>query len=170
MEKIERCRGVNAGAGYLAGSGIYGKTEVLDEMVQQTADRLLEMFDVNITIRFNSDSESGGAYVKDEWWSDKIGIRVSLVNSALYKMNCQEVFRLSDEEWEKYGNKDMLKIGTCLHKEFLKAGAEAVCCDTEFRDFDSLDEAAKWILTATNEKMWKYVAQIKFGNPEDFNG
>lgn len=90
------------------------------------------------------------------------------MNSVLYKMDCQEVLRLSDEEWEKYSNKDMLKMGTCLYEEFLKVGAETVCCDTEFRDFDSLDEAAEWILTATNEKIWEYVAQIKFGNSEDF--
>ena len=164
MAKIERCSAINVGTGYLAGSGIYGKTELLDEIVQQAAGRLLEMFDVDITIRFNSDTESGGAYIKDEEWSDKIGIRASLVNSVLYKMDCQEMLRLSDEEWEKYSNKDMLKIGTCLYEEFLKAGAEAVCCDTEFRDFDSLDEAPGWILTATNEKMWEYVAKIKFGN------
>lgn len=66
MAKIERCRGFNIGAVYLVGSGIYGKTEVLDEIVQQAAGRLLEMFDADIIIRFNSDSESGGAYVKDE--------------------------------------------------------------------------------------------------------
>ena len=90
MAKIDRYSGIKVGTGYLKGSEIYGKTEILDEIVQQEAERMLQMFDVDITIRFNFDAESGGAYVKDEEWSDKGGIRASLVNAALYKMNCQE--------------------------------------------------------------------------------
>lgn len=90
MAKIDRSNGIKLGTGYLMGSEIYGKTEILDEIVQQAAERMLQMFDVDITIRFNFDAESGGAYVKDEEWSDKVGIRASLVNAALYKMNCQE--------------------------------------------------------------------------------
>lgn len=90
MAKIDQYSGIKVGTGYLMGSEIYGKTEILDEIVQQAAERMLQMFDVDITIRFNFDAESGGAYVKDEEWSDKVGIRASLVNAALYKMNCQE--------------------------------------------------------------------------------
>lgn len=35
MEKLERCGRINVGAGYLADSGIYGKTKMLDKMVRQ---------------------------------------------------------------------------------------------------------------------------------------
>ena len=136
MAKIDRYSGIKVGTGYLMGSEIYGKTEILDEIVQQEAERMLQMFDVDITIRFNFDAESGDAYVKDE-------------------------------EWKKYYNKDLIKIGTCLHREFLKSDIEPLFEDTEFRDFDNLDKAAEWLLTATNERMWKYVAQIKFGKPGD---
>lgn len=167
MAKIDRSNGIKLGTGYLMGSEIYGKTEILDEIVQQAAERMLQMFDVDITIRFNFDAESGGAYVKDEEWSDKVGIRACLVNAALYKMNCQEKSRLSDEEWKKYYNKDLIKIGTCLYRKFLKPDIKPLFGDTEFRDFDNLDKAAEWLLTATNERMWKYVAQIKFGKPGD---
>ena len=136
MAKIDRYSGIKVGTGYLMGSEIYGKTEILDEIVQQEAERMLQMFDVDITIRFNFDAESGGAYVKDE-------------------------------EWKKYYNKDLIKIGTCLHRAFLKPDIEPFFGDTEFRDFDNLDKAAEWLLMATNERMWKYVAQIKFGKPGD---
>lgn len=61
----------------------------------------------------------------------------------------------------------MIKIGICLHREFLKLDIEPLCGNTEFRDFDNLDKAAEWLLMATNERMWKYVAQIKFGKPGD---
>ena len=136
MAQIDRSNGIKLGTGYLMGSEIYGKTEILDEIVKQAAERMLQMFDVDITIRFNFDAESGGAYVKDE-------------------------------EWKKYYNKDLIKIGTCLHRAFLKPDIEPFFGDTEFRDFDNLDKASEWLLMATNERMWKYVAQIKFGEPGD---
>lgn len=118
MAKIDQYSGIKVGTGYLMGSEIYGKTEILDEIVQQAAERMLQMFDVDITIRFNFDAESGGAYVKDE-------------------------------EWKKYYNKDLIKIGTCLHRAFLKPDIEPFFGDTEFRDFDNLDKAS-----ATRRKMY----------------
>lgn len=87
MAKIERCYGISTGLGYLVGAGGNGKTKELDDLVQKAAVLLKEKLGVNITIRFNTDRRSGGAFVQDGEMSSKIGITAGLYNTAFRKMN-----------------------------------------------------------------------------------
>ena len=53
------------GIPYLVGNGGQGKTEDLDKLVQQAANWLANEFERDIEIRFNSNRESGGAWLKN---------------------------------------------------------------------------------------------------------
>ena len=65
MSKIERYAGTNTGLGYVVGGGYSGKTDELDAAVQKEAEILQELYGRDVVVRFNSNRESGGAFVKD---------------------------------------------------------------------------------------------------------
>lgn len=162
MAKIERCYGISTGTGYLVGAGGTGKTEELDNLVQAAAEKLCELFNVDITIRFNTNRKSGGAFVVDNETSSKIGITAGLRNSELQKMSREERINLTEEELDKYlEQKDCIVISTCLAKDFLKEESPFICLDSEFRDVNSLEEAVEWIKTGTNSAMRKYILELK---------
>lgn len=162
MAQIERCYGISTGLGYLVGAGGSGKTKELDDLVQEAAVLLKEKLGVNITIRFNTDRRSGGAFVQDDEMSSKIGITAGLYNTAFRKMDMQEKMELTDREWHQYkDNPDAISVSSCLIENFLSEKSQFVCFDTEFRDFDSIGEAMHWILTGTNEEMWIYIDDLK---------
>lgn len=54
-----------AGIPYLVGGGYTGETKELDDMVQRAAEMLADAFKWPVEIRFNSDRQSGGAFVND---------------------------------------------------------------------------------------------------------
>src|SRR4051812_34690745 len=60
---IERSRGVAAGP-YTAGAGYSGATPELDSVVAAAAVLLAEHYGRDVEIRFNTDRQSGGAYVR----------------------------------------------------------------------------------------------------------
>ena len=53
------------GVHYLVGNGGHGKTEELDKLVEQAAAWLANEFGRDIEIRFNSNRESGGAWLEN---------------------------------------------------------------------------------------------------------
>lgn len=168
MAKIERCYGISTGLGYLVGAGGSGKTKELDDLVQKAADLLKEKLGVNITIRFNTDRRSGGAFVQDSGMSSKIGITAGLYNTTFRKMNTQEKMELPEREWREYmDNPDAISVSSCLMENFLREKSQFVCLDTEFRDFDSIEEAMHWILTGTTKEMWNYIDDLKLQQAGD---
>lgn len=63
---IERNAGTPLpGTMLVAGGGYSGITGELDAVVSQAADQLAQAYGMDIEIRFNSDRESGGAWLKD---------------------------------------------------------------------------------------------------------
>jgi hypothetical protein len=50
--------------GYVAGGGYSGADEDLDATVAQAAELLAAAYNMDVTIRFNSDRQSGGAFLK----------------------------------------------------------------------------------------------------------
>lgn len=160
MAKIERCLGTDTGYGYLAGAGEYGKTQELDDIVVMVARLLKKHFDTNIQIRFNSDQKSGGAFIADHGQSSSIGITAGLANRELYKMPWEQIIEKTQAELDGYAP-DFIKVSTCLDRSFLRESSDYVLCNHEYRDFNSLEEAMKWILEGTNERLWKYVQEIK---------
>lgn len=76
---IERSTGITVPvwAGTLPGGGYSGDTKELDDAVKACAELLQDAFGKDIVIRFNSNRESGGAWVKNEVMFDAgIGLRV----------------------------------------------------------------------------------------------
>ena len=74
-----------AGTPYAAGGGYQGRTNDLDQTVQQAAEMLLEAFGQDVTIRFNSDRKSGGAWVVTDAVDDlgtnaEIGLGAGLID------------------------------------------------------------------------------------------
>lgn len=61
---IERSTGIAIGYGFVAGGGYAGATEELDTLVQDAAEALADAYAMPVTIRFNSDRRSGGAWLK----------------------------------------------------------------------------------------------------------
>lgn len=162
MGKIERCYGISTGLGYLVGSGGQGLTEELDQTVEEAARHLSELFGVDITIRFNTNRKSGGAFVRDEELSDKIGITAALHNSKLLKMDRREKAALSEKEWDKYSSElDTILVSTCLCGDFLREPSPYVCIDREFRDMEKMEDAVRWLKEGTNEKADEYIKKLK---------
>lgn len=66
MNRIERSPGLPISAsGLRAGGGEHGATETLDSLVQEAAEALSDLYGhAPVTIRFNSDRRSGGAWLK----------------------------------------------------------------------------------------------------------
>lgn len=160
MANIERCKGIDTGFGYLVGSGYYGKTRELDDIVQQAANLLRKTFDTDIQMRFNSDQQSGGAFVKDDRSSSEIGITAGLANRELYEMGWENIVELSRDEFNRF-QPDFIKISTCLSKDFLTDPSDFILIDKEYRDFETLDQAIKWILEGTNKKLWEYIGCLR---------
>lgn len=60
------------------GAGYRGKRPDQDEAVQELAKRLNDEFEHDITIRFNTNQLSGGAWLKDNDRSSQVGLGVNL--------------------------------------------------------------------------------------------
>ncbi len=71
-----------AGIGAIVGGGYSGSTKELDDVVQKAAEVLRKEFKMPVQIRFNSDRNSGGAWLKDDvegfWAYGRIGIIAGL--------------------------------------------------------------------------------------------
>lgn len=50
---------------HVVGGGTYGMTEALDSGIQKAAQFMSDKLGCNVVIRFNSDRQSGGAYIRD---------------------------------------------------------------------------------------------------------
>jgi hypothetical protein len=48
----------------IAGGGMYGATDQLDHVIQHAAQLLRDTYGMDVTVRFNSDRESGGAWLR----------------------------------------------------------------------------------------------------------
>jgi hypothetical protein len=87
---ITRSPGIHIGHGYIAGGGYTGVTYALDATVKKAAEALAAAYpDHDVTIRFNSDQESGGAWLVTDpfdgiWSNAEIGIGASVITQKHY--------------------------------------------------------------------------------------
>ncbi len=66
MTTVTRSTGLYTGIGaYFCGNGYKGLTKELDDTVKREAELLTTTFNRDVEIRFNSDRESGGAWLKN---------------------------------------------------------------------------------------------------------
>ena len=77
--KITRSPGVSAVNGWLCGNGVYGATKELDEVVEECARALADSYpSFDVTIRFNSDRKSGGAWLVTDLGPDAVGLNAEI--------------------------------------------------------------------------------------------
>jgi hypothetical protein len=93
-----------AGSGLVAGGGYRGITDELDAVVREAAGALAQAYGRDIEIRFNSDRESGGAWlVTPDGRNACVGICASLVTARARAV------------WERHAVQDetMARTGIC---------------------------------------------------------
>lgn len=154
-ENISRDPGTPTGLGVVAGGGYRGKREDQDEAVQELAKRLNDEFDYDITIRFNTNQLSGGAWLKDNDRSSQVGLGVNLKPPEWYLEQRHEWLFGDGEEPDKREfsvNERQLVIEV---KADVPIVAEAHANRMTDRDdrtsyaviaFDEIDEAWDWFV------------------------
>ena len=151
MSKIERYAGTNTGLGYVVGGGYSGKTDELDAAVQKEAEILQELYGRDIVIRFNSNRESGGAFVKDGAEDSSIGLCACIFNAKMRKMlreNALDFFNLPwKERVQLENNPDTMEYSVNVDLTM----TDNTCSTGKFvgnycyNDFTTLDEAVEYL-------------------------
>jgi len=136
--KITRSAGISTGYCYLVGNGYEGATKELDDKVMEIAIQLKDLFDKNIEIRFNSDRESGGGFVKDNNGDCTIGIGASLMSSKFQAMSLREQIDLSAEDFNNLP-KDIILYHVVLDESIAKTKIDI------YEFFNTLPEALKFL-------------------------
>jgi len=112
---VTRSVGIYSGIpGYFVGNGYKGKTKELDNEVLKISKKLEKEFNTDIIIRFNSDKESGGAFIKavDERLDYSVGICASLASSKFLALSKEEQIKSLMED-SKFEN-DLIIYDICL--------------------------------------------------------
>lgn len=97
---ITRSAGMTTGYGYLVGSGYEGKTKKLDNTVLKMAKLMQNTFHQDVVIRYNTDRESGGSFIKDSNYSCQIGIGAGLHSSKFLALTQEEKIKFSMKEYD----------------------------------------------------------------------
>ena len=120
------------------------------------AEFLRDYYHINVTIRFNSNRLSGGAWLIDSkkdgiGSNSSIGLGASLVNSRLRAILLEEKMKMSSEEFRRLCREtDSMMFSTHID---LKKAEHCVPADSNIffwiqtPDFTSLDEAICYLKT-----------------------
>jgi predicted GNAT family acetyltransferase len=142
--QITRSAGIATGIGYyMVGNGYKGSTKELDDKVVEIADRLTKLYGKNVEIRFNSDRESGGGFIKDDNFSCKIGVGARLASSEFISLTREEKIAFPMENYDKLP-KDLILYHVVLDESIRKTG---VGTDD---DFNSIEEALEFLKENTD--------------------
>lgn len=143
--------------GFIVGGGQRGLSEELDRIVMQEAKFLREHFHSDVTIRYNSDRLSGGAWLVDApvdtlVTNSSIGLGVSLVNRKLRDMLLEDTMKLSLSQLQQIRHEaDEICFSTCIDlkktNHSVPPESKHILLDSEYRDFDTLDEAIAYLIS-----------------------
>lgn len=148
---ITRSIGIVA-SGYIVGGGYEGITKELDNIILNEAELLQDSFNTDVEIRYNSHRKSGGAWIKDNNYSCKIGLCARLAKSKYLTMTTEERINTPFSEIDKYPD-DIIIIYTFISKEFLNDKQEG-----EYKEHDTIKNGIEWILKSINkEKLSEYL-------------
>lgn len=152
--KISRSPGI-AVHNYIVGGGWRGFSSELDIIVMQEAEFLRDHYGVNVTIRYNSDRMSGGAWLIDSeedniGSNSSIGLGARLVSSRLRAMSLEDKMRLSAEEYRRLCREaDTIIFSTHIDlkksEHCVPLDSKHILLDSEYRDFTALDEAITYL-------------------------
>lgn len=183
--KIERSTGIPIVIGGVfygsCGNGYEGKTKELDNVVMKEAMILADLFGKDIEIRFNSDRESGGAWIKNNDGSSQVGLSAGLRTVFPNNMGYFEFLKANGiddflpQDWETRKKKEELleklpkRIGieTYIEIDVLKDGKlEQYPENEDAKDYwrfedsismnhDSLEKAVQWLEENVNPQKIK---------------
>lgn len=155
--RITRSPGTVAPGGYIVGGGWRGFIQELDIIVMQEAEFLRDHYHANITIRYNSNRLSGGAWLidspEDSIGSNcSIGLGASLFNSKLCAMTLEARLNLPLEQFRKMTYEpDSVHYTTCINLEKTENNvppdSRYILLGTEYREFDTLEEAKAYLIS-----------------------
>lgn len=174
--KISREDGIVVDGGYIVGGGRRGLTEELDSIVEKEAELLREHFGTDVTIRFNSDRRSGGAYLVDSKENSigsncSIGLGAKLINSKFKSMTTEEIIHLSHNELlELLEHPDMLCFDTVIDLEktihSVSRDSKHILSSSEYRDFNTLEDATEYLFSHVTGLKPEFLQQSKQEKPE----
>jgi len=96
---ITRSTGLYTGyMGYFCGNGYEGLTKELDDTVKRQAELLTTTFNRDVEIRFNSDRESGGAWLKNSLTGFKGNCQVGF-NAGIRPIGLNRTHDMPHEEF-----------------------------------------------------------------------
>lgn len=143
--------------GYVVGGGQRGISDELDCIVVQEAEFLRDHFHSDVTIRYNSDRLSGGAWLVDApldafGGNSSIGLGASLINRRLRDMSQEEIMNLSLSQLRQMRYEaDSILFSTCIAlkktEHSVPPDSKYILLDSEYRDFDTLDEAVAYLVS-----------------------
>ncbi len=144
---ITRSYGYSTGyMGLMAGGGYEGSTKELDDTVKKQAELLSQAFGRSVEIRFNSDRNSGGAWLANSLEGFSGNCQVGF-NAGLYPVRPDNM--TNDEyykQWETLPKK--LRINTYVYQSALKDaslakdGYREPVCDTVHA---SVEDGIAWL-------------------------
>lgn len=143
---ITRSPGIHIGHGYIAGGGYMGLSDELDATVQRAAEALAAAYpDYDVTIRFNSDRNSGGAWLVTDQ-SDGIGSNADIGIGA--SVITQKHYDWREKDPDLYeGQEPLPPVGTVIIDA--KVGERVVIGSPEREDryvtVASIDEALAFV-------------------------
>jgi hypothetical protein len=158
-ETINRDPGTPTGLGAVVGGGYRGKREDQDKAVQELATRLNSEFDHDITVRFNTNQLSGGAWLKDNNQSSQVGLGVNLKPPEWYLEQRHEyVFGDAEEPDEREFSLEDRQLVTEVKADVPVVDEKHANNMTDRDDrtsyavieFDEIDEAWSWFVDHIN--------------------
>lgn len=161
---ITRSTGLYTGyMGFMCGNGYEGSTKELDDTVKREAELLAQAFNRNIEIRFNSDRESGGAWLVNSLKGFDGNCQVGL-NAGLRAKTPEGVTRFdflvkSTFEFIRSQPKE-LHIDTFVEPSALKDPSLVNSGNPESRycslEHESVEDALAWLLANVDtDKIYK---------------
>jgi hypothetical protein len=132
---------------YIVGGGYQGNTEELDNTVKQMAEVLQTIYSRDIEIRFNTDGNSGGAWLKNSLpgfsGNCQVGLCAGLRIIRPNGMTDDEIFE-KRKEWWTWPKE--LYIATNLKPSVLPISFTCNCKTYDYRYHTSIKEATQYLL------------------------
>ena len=152
---VTRSAGLPVGLGFVVGGGYTGASDDLDQTVAQAADMLAEGYGMDVTVRFNSDRLSGGAWLVTHEGPDQLGANAEIgLCASLTTEHTEQRRRVAYERWGEQFEPQPLGVRVFAHiaASAIRPGVLAAEERYYHREHASLAEALAVVLdTGTRE-------------------
>ena len=111
--------------GQIIGGGYKGETAALDQEVRRAAELMQAQFGRSVSMRFNSNRRSGGAWIIGGYWDASVGLNVTLESDGT--LSYQTGISLKET------------VNT------VDRNSKYILCDDEFRPAESLEAGIRYL-------------------------